>query len=167
MVRLARPLLVTAIVCVWLLAPSPASADIDCGDVSPSRAQELLDEDPSDPNNLDGDSDGQACEPYRSSGFQLMPVLGGLLLVLGAMVAFSTPRAPQTYEQRDALHARKLKGWSSALAEGSVRSCAIGAACLGALILVAPLIPFDSSGGSGGEGEGDPGPCSNATPQNC
>ena len=36
--------------------------DIDCPEVSYDRAQQILAEDRSDPNNLDGDNDGEACE---------------------------------------------------------------------------------------------------------
>jgi len=42
-------------------APAPVE-DVDCGDVSDAEAQRLLDEDPSDPHNLDADNDGQACD---------------------------------------------------------------------------------------------------------
>ncbi|MFC5065257.1 hypothetical protein [Actinomycetospora atypica] len=36
--------------------------DVDCPEVSYERAQQILAEDSSDPNNLDGDNDGEACE---------------------------------------------------------------------------------------------------------
>lgn len=36
--------------------------DINCPEVSYERAQQILAEDSSDPNNLDGDNDGEACE---------------------------------------------------------------------------------------------------------
>lgn len=36
--------------------------DINCPEVSYDQAQQILAEDPSDPNNLDGDNDGEACE---------------------------------------------------------------------------------------------------------
>jgi len=35
---------------------------VDCNDVSQDEAQAILDDDPSDPNGLDGDGDGEACE---------------------------------------------------------------------------------------------------------
>ena len=40
----------------------PAANDVDCGDVSDDEAQRILDEDPADPNRLDEDGDGIACE---------------------------------------------------------------------------------------------------------
>ena len=45
-----------------------ASADLDCADFAfQEDAQAVLDADPSDPNGLDGDNDGIACEdlPHR------------------------------------------------------------------------------------------------------
>jgi hypothetical protein len=39
-----------------------ADNDVDCSEVSDARAQEILDADRSDPNNLDDDHDGVACE---------------------------------------------------------------------------------------------------------
>jgi hypothetical protein len=41
---------------------APAGEDIDCDDVSPEEAQAILESDPSDPNRLDADGDGFACE---------------------------------------------------------------------------------------------------------
>ena len=41
----------------------------DCGDFdSQKEAQRVLDRDPSDPNNLDADNDGQACEDFDYAG---------------------------------------------------------------------------------------------------
>lgn len=40
----------------------PADDDVDCTEVSDARAQEILNDDRSDPNNLDEDNDGVACE---------------------------------------------------------------------------------------------------------
>jgi micrococcal nuclease len=44
-------------------APTPSFHDRDCADFdSQAEAQEVLEDDPSDPNGLDGDYDGVACE---------------------------------------------------------------------------------------------------------
>jgi micrococcal nuclease len=44
-------------------APAPTFRDRDCSDFdSQTEAQEVLEDDPSDPHRLDGDSDGVACE---------------------------------------------------------------------------------------------------------
>ncbi len=55
-----------------LLVPATAfaqSGDRDCGDFdSQEAAQAAYDADPSDPNDLDGDDDGQACENFDYSG---------------------------------------------------------------------------------------------------
>jgi micrococcal nuclease len=53
--------------CVTESTPTPTSSppfsDRDCSDfASQAEAQEVLDDDPTDPNGLDGDSDGVACE---------------------------------------------------------------------------------------------------------
>jgi hypothetical protein len=46
----------------------PAIADLDCGDfATQAQAQRELDRDSSDPNRLDGDHDGVACESYAYS----------------------------------------------------------------------------------------------------
>jgi hypothetical protein len=42
--------------------PPPADTDVDCDEVTDARAQEILDADKRDPNNLDDDGDGVACE---------------------------------------------------------------------------------------------------------
>jgi hypothetical protein len=42
--------------------PQAPDNDVDCDEVSDARAQEILDADRSDPNNLDTDNDGVACE---------------------------------------------------------------------------------------------------------
>jgi hypothetical protein len=54
---------------LFALAPiAPAQQDLDCADFQfQEDAQAVLDQDPSDPNNLDADHDGVACEelPHR------------------------------------------------------------------------------------------------------
>ncbi len=60
-----RLLLLTAALGMLMLAASPAMAqdDLDCGDFnSQAEAQAELRSDPSDPNGLDAESDGVACE---------------------------------------------------------------------------------------------------------
>jgi micrococcal nuclease len=48
--------------------PAPAAGDLDCADfASQAEAQEELNDDPSDPNNLDSDADGIACEATGST----------------------------------------------------------------------------------------------------
>lgn len=43
--------------------PSITSGDVNCDDVTDAEAQAILEADPSDPNDLDRDGDGDACEP--------------------------------------------------------------------------------------------------------
>ena len=45
---------------------SSGSSDLNCGDLSKSDAQAELDADPSDPNGLDADNDGEACDDSSS-----------------------------------------------------------------------------------------------------
>jgi Excalibur calcium-binding domain len=42
--------------------------DVDCPGLSQEEAQRILDQDPSDPNRLDADHDGVACEANSSGG---------------------------------------------------------------------------------------------------
>lgn len=48
-------------------APTLPPADINCDDVTDAEAQRILDADPSDPNRLDGDNDGDACDDEDSN----------------------------------------------------------------------------------------------------
>jgi hypothetical protein len=43
-------------------SPAPATRDVDCASLSPREAQRVLRADPSDPNRLDADHDGRACD---------------------------------------------------------------------------------------------------------
>jgi micrococcal nuclease len=57
--------------CTGSAKPSPSSSfsDRDCSDFdSQPEAQEVLEDDPSDPNGLDGDYDGVACEELPGGG---------------------------------------------------------------------------------------------------
>lgn len=48
-------------------APNTSTGDLDCADfTTQAEAQTVLEQDPSDPNGLDGDSDGIACESLPS-----------------------------------------------------------------------------------------------------
>lgn len=67
MVRGAGVLFLGVLLCSLLLAsvaePGLAQQDLDCADfASQAEAQAVFDRDPSDPNRLDADDDGQACE---------------------------------------------------------------------------------------------------------
>lgn len=46
-----------------IVSSPSAPADINCDDVTDAEAQTILDADPNDPNDLDRDGDGDACEP--------------------------------------------------------------------------------------------------------
>ena len=67
--RTIRLVAVIVIICgAWVVVgASTAYADVDCGDLPRAEAQAKLDADPSDPNHLDGDGDGQACEAHGRS----------------------------------------------------------------------------------------------------
>jgi len=67
--RLARPIIVSALatIAVFAIAPAIASADYDCADfATQEEAQEYLL--PGDPYGLDADNDGVACEDLPSGG---------------------------------------------------------------------------------------------------
>jgi hypothetical protein len=58
-------LFATALVCACLALPiaSTSAADLDCSDFpDQASAQDHLDKHPGDPDGLDGDGDGVACE---------------------------------------------------------------------------------------------------------
>lgn len=63
----------------WLLAVAqPALADLDCGDFgSMDEAQRHYDRLPGDPDRLDRDGDGLACEPYSGGTSPWVWALGG------------------------------------------------------------------------------------------
>jgi hypothetical protein len=105
-----------AVILLVSLAPVAGAADLDCKDFpSQAAAQANLNANPSDPNHLDADHDGKACEafPYRisagagaSAGSQApqlpftgpsnrLPVIGGVLLLLGAAAVVGFRHRPQ------------------------------------------------------------------------
>lgn len=56
-------ILVLASGVVWGYTSNVAAQDLNCSDFATQQeAQAALDANPSDPNNLDGDNDGKACE---------------------------------------------------------------------------------------------------------
>ncbi len=64
-----------------VLSAGPASAfDLNCEDFpSQAEAQAVYDANPSDPNNLDADGDGQACEEFFGTEGQVAtPPVGGV-----------------------------------------------------------------------------------------
>ena len=66
---------------VLFAAPASAAVDLNCEDfASQAEAQVVLDGNPSDPNGLDADDDGQACEEftYGTSGQVATPPAGGV-----------------------------------------------------------------------------------------
>ncbi|MGH3930705.1 MAG: excalibur calcium-binding domain-containing protein, partial [Pseudonocardiaceae bacterium] len=60
---------VAAALFVGISGTALAAQDLNCGDfATQEQAQAVLDSDPSDPNGLDGDNDGIACESLPRSG---------------------------------------------------------------------------------------------------
>ena len=69
MTRLAKRLFLLSLVVGalgLLVAPGAVAQDVDCS-VGQSEGQRIYNEDPSDPNNLDEDGDGIACEASETS----------------------------------------------------------------------------------------------------
>jgi hypothetical protein len=108
--------LVGAAILLVLVAPMAGAADLDCADFSSqAAAQANLDANPSDPNNLDADDDGQACESFAygatggagagasGSSRQLpftgapttLPIAAGVLLLAGAGMVVALRHRPQ------------------------------------------------------------------------
>lgn len=82
-----------------VLSAGPASAaiDLDCGDFpNQAAAQAVLVGEPSDPNGLDADGDGQACEDfdYASSGQVGTPPAGGVATGDGSTASPDSPVLP-------------------------------------------------------------------------
>lgn len=72
-------------------APS-VSADLDCRDFdSPDDAQDYFDQNPGDPDRLDADNDGRACEPYSGGTSPWLWAAGGAVAT-GAVIAVTRAR---------------------------------------------------------------------------
>jgi len=56
-----------------VFAPAAVAQDVDCPELSYEEAQAILASDPSDPNRLDADNGGEACEQNASSSPQPAP----------------------------------------------------------------------------------------------
>jgi hypothetical protein len=79
------------IVTVAVLGASPASADVDCADLkTQSAAQSYLDGRAGDPDGLDADADGQACEANDPATHGNWVLLGLAVLLVGGLITFST-----------------------------------------------------------------------------
>ena len=66
---------------VLFAGPASAAIDLDCADFQTrEQAQAVLEANPTDPNGLDEDDDGQACEDfdYGTSGQVATPPAGGV-----------------------------------------------------------------------------------------
>src|SRR5215203_397947 len=78
-VRRLLLLVALAMVAALVLAPAAVAAtsgaqeNVECGDVSHGKAQAILAKDPSDPNGLDADNDGEACEENAGDGSAATP----------------------------------------------------------------------------------------------
>jgi len=113
-------LLMAAGLLLLLLAPAASAQDLDCKDFpSQAAAQAALEQDPSDPNGLDADNDGQACESFDygpapatppapapstvQGGQELpftgpssrLPAAGAVLLALGVVAVLAFRHRPQ------------------------------------------------------------------------
>ena len=111
MTRPAQRLLLISVVVGALglaLAPVAMAQNVNCGDISQSRAQSIYNSNPSDPNDLDSDGDSIACEAtattdtttdtttttsqtanktFASTGFEVWPIgLAGALCLGGALL---------------------------------------------------------------------------------
>jgi hypothetical protein len=85
--RWALPALLAVAFGLTLLVTSPASADVDCADLtSRDAAQTYFDGRAGDPDGLDSDGDGRACEGAGGSGTSTWILVGFGVLLAGALV---------------------------------------------------------------------------------
>jgi hypothetical protein len=66
--RVTPALVIAMFAAILLLPPTAAAQDLDCPQFTQPEAQSILEQDPSDPNRLDADGDGIACEDRPSGG---------------------------------------------------------------------------------------------------
>lgn len=79
-----------------MVLASPASADVDCADLdTQGAAQNYFDGRSGDPDGLDADSDGRACEASDPSGSDRWTLLGLAALLVGGLFRFSTDEKRQ------------------------------------------------------------------------
>lgn len=71
-----RLLLLAALsmVATLVFAPAVLAQDVDCPQLTYAEAQAILAEDPSDPNGLDADNDGEACDENAGDGSTATPM---------------------------------------------------------------------------------------------
>jgi hypothetical protein len=117
--RLVHLALIAAVALILVAPAALAQADTDCTDYSSqAAAQAALRADPSDPNGLDGDGDGIACEnnpapfdrtpvtsasegaessalPLTGSRTPLLVSMASLLIVAGGMLLWMTKYRPR------------------------------------------------------------------------
>jgi hypothetical protein len=117
--RIVHTALITAVALILVAPAAMAQADTDCSDyASQAAAQAALRADPSDPNGLDGDGDGIACEsnpaPFDrtpvtaasgGAGSSALPLTGSrtprlvgvasMLMVAGGMALWMTRYRPR------------------------------------------------------------------------
>jgi hypothetical protein len=73
-VRKVLLLAALAMVATLVFAPTVlAQADVDCPQLTYAEAQAILAEDPTDPNGLDADNDGEACDANAGDGSTSTP----------------------------------------------------------------------------------------------
>jgi len=116
---------VVLVVCAWmfvLAAPAHAQTrDLDCADFSSqSAAQDELNRAPGDPNRLDPDGDGVACELGLPSTSQLASyVLAGAVLVGGVSSALYLRQRRRSSGRSEQDLERRVAGLSSNLQEAA------------------------------------------------
>jgi LPXTG-motif cell wall-anchored protein len=118
--RFIHMALIAGVVLILAAPAALAQADTDCSDYpSQAAAQDALRADPSDPNGLDADNDGIACEsnpapfdrtpvvsaaggaaesstlPLTGSRTPLLVTLAGVLMAAGGVVLWATRYQPQ------------------------------------------------------------------------
>ncbi len=131
---------------VLMLAPPHAVADVDCGDFSTrEEAQAHFEADESDPDGLDRDGDGIACEwsgSAGSPGAARLPLAWGAV-ILGALMFLAAPRGVRREDfgddasyEAERERAQRLTGLEEWWRDGSVRTAGVFIAAVGAAVLL-------------------------------
>ena len=80
----------------FVVLAAPASADVDCADLDvPGAAQSYYEGRSGDPDVLDADSDGRACEANDPAGHDRWTLLGLAAVLVGGLIRFSTDETRQ------------------------------------------------------------------------
>ncbi len=87
-----------SMVATLVFAPTAIAQDVDCPQLTFAEAQAILAEDPSDPNGLDADNDGTACDANAGDGSTASPMAEETMMESASPMAeeSATPMAEES-----------------------------------------------------------------------